>query len=177
MGRNFTKVNSMSKQGALTASPRMSSFVLLSSKQPIPKRAVPWQRASSRLSPSYRVTEVGILWKHLQETTCFNLSCHSQCCLSSHSLSRKDGEMFKHYSTPSCKFEYCFYSLSQVGESQTGSEIPFSLYDSLVDHRENNANIHLKLVMLRSRFTNVHAFLVQALEFCQPTFPARAWLC
>lgn len=142
MGRNFTKVNSMSKQGALTASPRMSSFVLLSSKQPIPKRAVPCQRASSRLSPSYRVTEVGILWKHLQETTCFNLSCHSQCCLSSHSLSRKDGEMFKHYSTPSCKFEYCFYSLSQVGESQTGSEIPFSLYDSLVDHRENNANIH-----------------------------------
>ena len=52
--------------------------------------------------------------------------------------------MFKHYPVPSCKFLYCFYSLSQAGESQTESEILFSLYDSLVEHRNNNANIHLK---------------------------------
>lgn len=101
-------VSSTSKQRALTASLRMSSFVLLSNKQPIPKRALPWQSASSRTSPSYRVTEVGILWKHLQETTCFNLSCHFQCCLSTHSLSRKHGEMFKHYSTLSVNLNTVF---------------------------------------------------------------------
>lgn len=121
------------------------------------------------------VTETGILWKCSQEMTCFNLSCHFQYCLSLRSLSRKDGAMFKYYPLPSCKFLYCFYSLSQAGESQTESEILFSLYDSLVEHRNNNASIHLKEVTVPSRFTNFHVFLVQELEIPQPTFPAPAW--
>lgn len=121
------------------------------------------------------VTETGILWKCSQEMTCFNLSCHFQYCLSLRSLSRKDGAMFKYYPLPSCKFLYCFYSLSQAGESQTESEILFSLYDSLVEHRNNNASIHLKEVTVPSRFTNFHVFLVQELEIPQPTFSAPAW--
>lgn len=121
------------------------------------------------------VTETGILWKCSQEMTCFNLSCHFQYCLSLRSLSRKDGAMFKYYPLPSCKFLYCFYSLSQAGESQTESEILFSLYDSLVEHRNNNASIHLKEVTVPSRFTNFHVFLVQELEIPRPTFPAPAW--
>lgn len=81
--------------------------------------------------------------------------------------------MFKHYALPSCKFLYCFYSLSQAGESQTESEILFSLYDSLGKHRNNNANIHLAEVTVQPRFTNFHVFLVQELEFPQPTFQAQ----
>lgn len=54
--------------------------------------------------------------------------------------------MFRHDPLPSCKFLYCFYSLSQAGESQAESEILFSLYDSRAERRNNNANIHLKEV-------------------------------
>lgn len=73
--------------------------------------------------------------------------------------------MFKHYPLPSCKFLYCFYSLSQAGESQNECESQFSIYDSFIEHRNNNANIHLKEVTFLPRLTNFHVFLVQELEF------------
>lgn len=51
------------------------------------------------------------------------------------------------------------------------------MYDSLGDYRNNNANIHLKVVMVCSIFTNFHAFFIEELSPCQPTFHARARFC
>lgn len=106
-----------------------------------------------------------------------NHGCHFQHCLSSRSLSRKDGATFQHDPLPSCKFLCCFYSLAQAGESQAESEILFSSYDSLVERRNNNANIHLKEVTVWYRLTNVHLLLVQKRAFPQLTFHAQAWFC
>lgn len=134
----------MSEQRALTDSRRMASLLFAVQWTIRFETRSPRRLANGRLSPSYGVTERGILWKCSQGMTCFNLSCHFQYCLSLRSLSRKDGAMFKHHPLPSCKFLYCFYSLSQAGESQTESEILLSLYDSFVEHRNNTTIIHLR---------------------------------
>lgn len=59
--------------------------------------------------------------------------------------------MFEHHPLPSCKFLCCFCSLSQAGESQTGSEVLLSLHDSLEEHRNNDANTDSKKVLVWSR--------------------------
>lgn len=163
--------NIMSKQQALTDSQRMSSLMFAIQWTIHFEMHSPQQLANSRLSPSHMLTEMRTLWKRSQRWPV--LISAVQYHLSLRSLSRKDGAMFKHYPLPSCKFLYCFYSLSQAGESQNESESQFSLYDSFTEHRNNNANIHLKEVTFLSRLTNFHVFLVQKLEFPLPPFMHR----